>query len=172
MYKLCVVYIYCIVLFLMFRIVQVIGCQDGTIALYQMTFNTVHGLYQDRYAMHWVAQWLIICLPQSQYLTVFMHSFQSYFSTSLGMSYTILLSFQFTPVQICLSWQYDGRSGEAPHHQRQYQDKVQRSHQKDCHLQKQTSSELWLHNSVLPSLNWRHVGNAYFGWSQCPHQSH
>ncbi|CAB3993157.1 intraflagellar transport 122 homolog isoform X2, partial [Paramuricea clavata] len=28
----------------------VTGCQDGTIAYYQLVFSTVHGLYQDRYA--------------------------------------------------------------------------------------------------------------------------
>ncbi|KAM5279663.1 intraflagellar transport protein 122 homolog [Ctenodactylus gundi] len=28
----------------------VIGCQDGTIAFYQLVFSTVHGLYKDRYA--------------------------------------------------------------------------------------------------------------------------
>ena len=27
-----------------------VGCNDGTIALYQLLFSTVHGLYQDRYA--------------------------------------------------------------------------------------------------------------------------
>lgn len=27
-----------------------IGCQDGTIALYQLIFSTVHGLYKERYA--------------------------------------------------------------------------------------------------------------------------
>ncbi|XP_069871711.1 intraflagellar transport protein 122 homolog isoform X5 [Dipodomys merriami] len=27
-----------------------IGCQDGTIVLYQLVFSTVHGLYKDRYA--------------------------------------------------------------------------------------------------------------------------
>ncbi|KAI9343877.1 WD40-repeat-containing domain protein [Zopfochytrium polystomum] len=27
-----------------------VGCHDGTIALYQIAFNTVHGLYEDRYA--------------------------------------------------------------------------------------------------------------------------
>ncbi|XP_022909973.2 intraflagellar transport protein 122 homolog [Onthophagus taurus] len=27
-----------------------IGCQDGTLAYYQLNFNTVHGLYRDRYA--------------------------------------------------------------------------------------------------------------------------
>ena len=26
------------------------GCQDGTIAYYQLIFSTVHGLYKDRYA--------------------------------------------------------------------------------------------------------------------------
>lgn len=26
------------------------GCQDGTIACYQLIFSTVHGLYKDRYA--------------------------------------------------------------------------------------------------------------------------
>lgn len=26
------------------------GCQDGTIAYYQLVFNTVHGLYKERYA--------------------------------------------------------------------------------------------------------------------------
>ena len=29
---------------------QAIGCQDGTIAYYQLIFSTVHGLYKDRYA--------------------------------------------------------------------------------------------------------------------------
>ncbi|XP_069499548.1 intraflagellar transport protein 122 homolog isoform X1 [Ambystoma mexicanum] len=28
----------------------VVGCQDGTIAFYQLIFSTVHGLYKDRYA--------------------------------------------------------------------------------------------------------------------------
>lgn len=28
----------------------VIGCQDGTLAFYQLIFSTVHGLYKDRYA--------------------------------------------------------------------------------------------------------------------------
>ncbi|GMH36992.1 hypothetical protein BSKO_04865 [Bryopsis sp. KO-2023] len=28
----------------------VVGCQDGSVALYQLVFSTVHGLYQDRYA--------------------------------------------------------------------------------------------------------------------------
>ncbi|XP_039626944.1 intraflagellar transport protein 122 homolog [Polypterus senegalus] len=28
----------------------VVGCQDGTIALYQLIFSTIHGLYKDRYA--------------------------------------------------------------------------------------------------------------------------
>ncbi len=27
-----------------------IGCDDGTLATYQLIFSTVHGLYQDRYA--------------------------------------------------------------------------------------------------------------------------
>lgn len=27
-----------------------VGCNDGTVALYQLVFSTVHGLYQDRYA--------------------------------------------------------------------------------------------------------------------------
>ena len=27
-----------------------VGCQDGTIAVYQLLFSTVHGLYQERYA--------------------------------------------------------------------------------------------------------------------------
>ena len=27
-----------------------ISCSDGTIALYQLIFSTVHGLYKDRYA--------------------------------------------------------------------------------------------------------------------------
>ncbi|XP_022096034.1 intraflagellar transport protein 122 homolog isoform X1 [Acanthaster planci] len=27
-----------------------VGCQDGTIAFYQLVFSTVHGLYRDRYA--------------------------------------------------------------------------------------------------------------------------
>lgn len=29
---------------------QVVGCQDGTIAFFQLIFSTVHGLYKDRYA--------------------------------------------------------------------------------------------------------------------------
>jgi len=29
---------------------QAVGCQDGTIAYYQLIFSTVHGLYKDRYA--------------------------------------------------------------------------------------------------------------------------
>ena len=29
---------------------QVLGCQDGTIAFVQLIFSTVHGLYKDRYA--------------------------------------------------------------------------------------------------------------------------
>ncbi|PVD24347.1 hypothetical protein C0Q70_14828 [Pomacea canaliculata] len=28
----------------------VVGCQDGTLAFYQLMFSTVHGLYKDRYA--------------------------------------------------------------------------------------------------------------------------
>ena len=28
----------------------VLGCQDGTIAYYQLIFSTVHGLYKERYA--------------------------------------------------------------------------------------------------------------------------
>ena len=27
-----------------------VGCQDGTVALYQLLFSTVHGLYKERYA--------------------------------------------------------------------------------------------------------------------------
>ncbi|KAJ1568699.1 hypothetical protein HK405_014907, partial [Cladochytrium tenue] len=27
-----------------------VGCQDGSVAVYQIAFNTVHGLYNDRYA--------------------------------------------------------------------------------------------------------------------------
>ncbi len=37
-------------LILMFHCWQALGCQDGTIALYQLIFSTVHGLYKDRYA--------------------------------------------------------------------------------------------------------------------------
>ncbi len=34
----------------MFACMQAVGCQDGTIAYYQLIFSTVHGLYKDRYA--------------------------------------------------------------------------------------------------------------------------
>lgn len=34
----------------LFLILQAVGCQDGTIAYYQLIFSTVHGLYKDRYA--------------------------------------------------------------------------------------------------------------------------
>lgn len=27
-----------------------VGCEDGSISMYQLIFSTVHGLYQDRYA--------------------------------------------------------------------------------------------------------------------------
>ena len=40
------VYSECTVHFL----IQAVSCQDGTIALYQLTFNTVHGLYKNRYS--------------------------------------------------------------------------------------------------------------------------
>lgn len=29
---------------------QALGCQDGTVAYYQLNFSTVHGLYKERYA--------------------------------------------------------------------------------------------------------------------------
>ena len=35
---------------MLFHFLQAVGCQDGTIAYYQLIFSTVHGLYKDRYA--------------------------------------------------------------------------------------------------------------------------
>lgn len=32
-----------------------VGAQDGSIAVYQLVFSTVHGLYHDRYAFRWDA---------------------------------------------------------------------------------------------------------------------
>lgn len=37
-------------LILLCFIVKAIGCEDGTLAVHQIIFNIVHGLYQDRYA--------------------------------------------------------------------------------------------------------------------------
>lgn len=39
--------VYC---FFCLTALQVVGCQDGTLAFYQLMFSTVHGLYKDRYA--------------------------------------------------------------------------------------------------------------------------
>ena len=33
-----------------------VGCEDGSIAMYQLIFSTVHGLYQDRYAYRYCTQ--------------------------------------------------------------------------------------------------------------------
>ena len=40
---------YC-ALFFFFCVLKAVGCQDGTLAYYQLVFSTVHGLYKDRYA--------------------------------------------------------------------------------------------------------------------------
>ena len=35
--------------YFLFLFLQALGCQDGTIAYYQLIFSTVHGLYKDRF---------------------------------------------------------------------------------------------------------------------------
>ena len=40
---------YC-ALFVFSCVLKAVGCQDGTLAYYQLVFSTVHGLYKDRYA--------------------------------------------------------------------------------------------------------------------------
>ena len=38
-----------VVIFSVHFFFQALGCQDGTIAYYQLIFSTVHGLYKDRF---------------------------------------------------------------------------------------------------------------------------
>jgi hypothetical protein len=44
---------------LILGVFQALGCQDGTIAYYQLIFSTVHGLYKERYAFRSVE---VLCL--------------------------------------------------------------------------------------------------------------
>ena len=42
---------YCLMMIIYFEcylIQKAVGCEDGTIAYYQLIFSTVHGLYKDR----------------------------------------------------------------------------------------------------------------------------
>ena len=39
-------------------------------------------------------------------------------------------------------------------------------------LKKFVLDNYYVYSSVLPSMNWRRRGSAYFGWSLCSHQSH
>lgn len=45
---------------LIFGVFQAIGCQDGTIAYYQLVFSIVHGLYKERYAFRSVEVLFIV----------------------------------------------------------------------------------------------------------------
>jgi intraflagellar transport protein 122 len=39
-----------LILYIVDLVLQAMGCEDGTVAVHQIVFSTVHGLYQDRYA--------------------------------------------------------------------------------------------------------------------------